>query len=224
MQFNKLDHTSKKITSIKPLGLGFWSPSTSSVDWCEPNYLHVTWMAETWNTITNLSYIILAIIGFKTVYVNAPFKLRLLPTIFLIVGIGSCLFHATLLRSAQLLDELPMLYLISQSCFIVLTIQPNTSTLKKYLLAIFGIFINAAVTMTMVYYPESPEFFFITFGVVTLITFFLALSHCRHYERGTLLWFESAGIFILGFILWNIENMFCHDVEHFKFHCKLFVH
>ena len=124
-----------------------------SKDWCEPNYTHFSWMAETWNTITNITYIILAIQGFRTVYKDAPFKLRLLPTIFSIIGVGSFLFHATLLRTAQLLDELPMLYLISQSCFIVLTIQPYTSNLKKYLLAIFGIFINGLVTITMIYYP-----------------------------------------------------------------------
>jgi dihydroceramidase len=110
-------------------------------------------MAETWNTITNLTFIILSIQGFRTVYVGAPFKLRLLPILFTIVGIGSMAFHGTLLRTAQLLDELPMLFLISQSCFIILTIQPKTSELKKYILAILGICINLSVTLIMIYYP-----------------------------------------------------------------------
>jgi dihydroceramidase len=112
-------------------------------------------MEETWNTITNLTFIILSIQGFRTVYVGAPFKLRLLPFLFTIVGIGSMAFHGTLLRTAQLLDELPMLFLISQSCFIILTIQPKTSELKKYILAILGIAINLSVTLIMIYYPGS---------------------------------------------------------------------
>jgi hypothetical protein len=35
------------------------------------------------------------------------------------VGVGSTIFHATLLYSSQLLDELPMFYLVLSAAFIL---------------------------------------------------------------------------------------------------------
>ena len=56
---------------------GFWGPATSTIDWCEENYqvgaiarkhkktlFQVSWyIAEFWNTVSNLSMIIPAIYG-----------------------------------------------------------------------------------------------------------------------------------------------------------------
>jgi dihydroceramidase len=42
---------------------GFWGPVTSSVDWCERNYEYSPYIAEMFNTVSNLFYIICTILS-----------------------------------------------------------------------------------------------------------------------------------------------------------------
>ena len=44
-------------------GMGYWGPPTSTLDWCETNYEVSFYIAEFWNTVTNLSMIIPPIYG-----------------------------------------------------------------------------------------------------------------------------------------------------------------
>ena len=44
--------------------VGFWGPPSSTLNWCETNYEVSYYIAEFWNTITNLSMIIPSIYGF----------------------------------------------------------------------------------------------------------------------------------------------------------------
>lgn len=95
---------------------GYWNTlgyGNSNVDWCEPNYLRSFYIAEFYNTISNLPLITLATIGI----INAFSKRELFGYRFVIVycflwlvGIGSFMFHMTLLYPFQLLDELPMIF------------------------------------------------------------------------------------------------------------------
>jgi len=60
-----------------------------------------------------------------------------------LVGIGSFLFHATLLYEAQLADELPMIYVGSIGLFIVFDDEPGyglQSRRSKLLIALLLLF------------------------------------------------------------------------------------
>ena len=115
---------------------GYWGKPTASVDWCESNYQHSHYIAETFNTISNLWYIISALlflwhtrsfyrkmfgVGFK--YGKGPLQglatnnnfihepLLRFPIIGLsvaMVGVGSWMFHMTLQVRDQMWDELSM--------------------------------------------------------------------------------------------------------------------
>ena len=69
------------------------------------------YIAEFWNTVTNLSMIIPPLKGIYEVY-RQKFESRfvLLYACLLVTGIGSWMFHMTLLFEMQLLDELPMVW------------------------------------------------------------------------------------------------------------------
>lgn len=92
-----------------------WDDGVALHDWCEPNY--VGWLgkgyniAETWNTITALPYVL---IGLVTVVANwsSPIfdRLRWAGAMLILVGVGTADFHGTLSRRGQALDELAILY------------------------------------------------------------------------------------------------------------------
>jgi dihydroceramidase len=72
---------------------GYWSPHTSSIDFCEPNYLITNYIAETHNVWSSLYLIFLAYIGFK--YCNLTYEWRIW-FMFLglfVVGFGSASLH-----------------------------------------------------------------------------------------------------------------------------------
>ena len=91
--------------------IGYWGPKTSTMDFCEPNYEHSHYVAELYNTITSIP---IFLVGLSGVLLSKSQRLgreqTLCYTMVAIVGIGSVAFHATLLRTGQVLDEVPMLW------------------------------------------------------------------------------------------------------------------
>jgi dihydroceramidase len=77
--------------------IGFWGPVTSTIDWCETNYTITTYIAEFWNTISNISFILFGIFGVLNAYLQR-FELRFAVTFLGVVaiGVGSAMFHGTL--------------------------------------------------------------------------------------------------------------------------------
>lgn len=105
---------------------GYWSPHTATIDWCESNYAVTHYIAEFWNTISNLVMILFPLYGVYWSWKHTAYAQRnstptnrlfeVSSTIvwchigLVMVGIGSWAFHMTLLYPAQLLDELPMIF------------------------------------------------------------------------------------------------------------------
>ncbi|KAF9952590.1 Alkaline ceramidase 3 [Mortierella alpina] len=98
--------------------VGFWSPHTASVDWCESNYAVSFYIAEFWNTISNVACLAAATLAYLSFPGNER-RFRYLFVTFGIIGLGSTLFHGTLRHKMQLLDELPMLYSATMILFIL---------------------------------------------------------------------------------------------------------
>ena len=79
--------------------LNFWGPVTSSIDWCEKNYVYSPYIAEFYNTISNIPTIVLTIIGL-IVALSQGFEKRftVLHLSNMVLALGSILFHGTLQR------------------------------------------------------------------------------------------------------------------------------
>lgn len=100
----------------------------STVDWCESNYLISDYIAEYWNTITGVC---LMISGYMFYYNNQKWfyttKYAIIFTriivLFLLVGIGTILFHSTLLYPFQLLDEIPMILLANEYLSLLISLE-----------------------------------------------------------------------------------------------------
>eukprot|EP00953_Heterococcus_sp_UTEX-ZZ885_P040270 20596-Heterococcus_DN1.PRE.1 len=100
---------------------GYWGDISSSVDWCEENYMHSHYVAETWNTVTSF---IIAVAGLVAAHsaraCGAEFRYELLGYLLCIVGLGSIAFHAALQHWMQMLDEVPMLWAAVAACYCII--------------------------------------------------------------------------------------------------------
>jgi dihydroceramidase len=80
------------------------------VDWCEPDYVVSSRVAEWWNTLSSLTLVLGGLVGAWRVRAeDARFPVGMLG--IAVIGAGSAAFHGTLLRAAQAADELPMIWL-----------------------------------------------------------------------------------------------------------------
>lgn len=108
----------------------------STVDWCEPNHIHTSWIAETYNTLSSLA---LVAVGCHALYIaqnDKCLKQAVLSSILILVGVGSVLFHATLKYWAQMLDELSMFWFV---LLVGIFLNDNERRLFKGLALIGGI-------------------------------------------------------------------------------------
>ncbi|KAJ6806370.1 alkaline ceramidase 3 [Iris pallida] len=89
----------------------FWGPVTSTTEWCEANYTHSSYIAEFYNTISNVPCILLALIGLTNA-LRQRFEKRfsILHISNMILAVGSIVFHATLQHVLQQSDETPMVW------------------------------------------------------------------------------------------------------------------
>ena len=102
---------------------GFWGAKTASVNWCERDYVVSFYVAEFANSMTSLCIVMSGIYGIYAHAKAVEFRYIAAFTSFIVVGLGSFAFHATLTRSMQLLDELPMVWINSIFIYICRTIE-----------------------------------------------------------------------------------------------------
>eukprot|EP01135_Chromosphaera_perkinsii_P005083 Nk52_evm8s314 gene=Nk52_evmTU8s314 len=87
----------------------YWGEPTSNVNWCEIDYNQTPYVAEFWNSMTSLAMAAMAFSGIITLGRQIDALNAFNYAMFLVVGLGSALFHGTLLYTAQMLDEVPMI-------------------------------------------------------------------------------------------------------------------
>ncbi|KAF5352761.1 hypothetical protein D9756_005894 [Leucocoprinus leucothites] len=151
---------------------GFYGPVTATLDWCEANHQFSPYIAEMANSISNLYTIIISVIGYWSVVKQSlPRRYALGYLGVTLVGIGSFLFHATLLYEAQLADELPMIYVGSMSLFITFDDGAGYgvhSLRSKSLIAILLLF---DVLFTWSYYIyRNPVYHQVVFATIIFLT------------------------------------------------------
>ncbi|XP_047311024.1 alkaline ceramidase [Impatiens glandulifera] len=120
----------------------FWGPVTSTIESCEGNYLYSSYIAEFFNTISNIPCVLLALIGLINA-VRQKFEKRfaVLHLSNMILAFGSILFHATLQRVQQESDETPIVW--EMLLYIYILYSPDwhyRSTMPTFLFMYGGIF------------------------------------------------------------------------------------
>ncbi|KAI0652484.1 alkaline phytoceramidase [Trametes meyenii] len=207
----------------------FWGPVTATLDWCEANYQFSRYIAESANTFSNLVTIALAAYGaWQSVSENLPWRYLAGWTGFALVGIGSFIFHATLLFEAQLMDELPMIYVASYCCATLFDMSRGFSIRNSNGVQLSVIFVVFNVLFTWSYYlSRDPVYHQAIFASIMFTMLFRTLYLLRNGEIAkrlppgprsnvTHLFLLGAGTFAFGFFVWNLDNIFCSTVTKWK--------
>ena len=181
----------------------FWGTPDVSVSFCEHKYVVSNYIAEYYNTMSALSYVIVGLIFYKT-------RLKNLSKIIILLGLGTALLHGTLRFYGQWLDEVSMLILSFYIIKEVRLIRLNKRTNDLYLFPlIFNYFI----------FSHYFCYFFIVFVSLQLYTYKIAQKdyiHCDNHEYFLI----KAYSIILAFssICWLLDQFFCEYVGEYQLH------
>lgn len=196
---------------------GFWSSygTAASVDWCEPNYVVVSWLAEFWNVCSSAPMLVVGLGALlRASRGGAPLAWRF-RACFLglaLVGAGSMAFHGSLLQTAQILDELPMVYcaLLMAYCIAVRADEkPKDASRIRRLQLLFS---SYGLAFTVAYLSSASYFmlFVVSFaGIVAYLVLrggyiVFRLSADRVLQR---LYLVAAGSFCAAvFLFWFPER------------------
>ncbi|KAI5965964.1 YDC1 [Candida pseudojiufengensis] len=197
---------------------GFWGIPTSTIDWCEENYVVSTYIAEALNTVTNSVFITLALFAILQAYKN-HLEPRFIFTAFgfFLVGAGSWMFHMTLQYKYQLLDELPMIY---ATCIPFWSVFSERKSKNESILIGIGIF-TAANTLTAIYlYFRDPTIHQVAYAILNgfIIVKSIYLTKENVYDKKAVTQLNycavfGVGIFLFGYFLWNLDIHFCDQVR-----------
>ncbi|GMH71051.1 hypothetical protein TrRE_jg8389 [Triparma retinervis] len=157
---------------------GFWGPTTSTIDWCERNYVVSWYIAEFWNTISNLTYVLVGLMGIFQAYKHRyETRFVLIGVGIMIVGFGSSAFHGTLLFEFQMADELPMMWSIMVWNYAMFLMESTTTDKKHTVTAILCASYAVIYSILHVYF-EFTLTFQLNFALMILISGFILHKNC----------------------------------------------
>ena len=181
----------------------FWGTPDVSVSFCENKYIVSDYIAEYYNTMSALSYVIVGLLFYKT-------KLQKLSKIIILLGLGTALLHSTLRFYGQWIDELSMLIL---SFYIIKEIRQmrfGITTSELYLLLlIFPYFL----------FERYFSYFFVVFSSLQIYTYTISRKNYDECTRQVYYLIKAYLIvLILSSICWLGDQLFCDYVQNYQLH------
>ncbi|XP_029111229.1 alkaline ceramidase 3-like isoform X1 [Scleropages formosus] len=178
-----------------------------------PFHPDLSWGRSAGNTVSNLIMIIPPIFGaiqtfrdgMEVRYVFAFLGLAA-------VGVGSWCFHMTLQYEMQLLDELPMIYSCCVFVYCLYECFKQENTVHHLVIVILFMF---SVIVTVVYLQwKEPVFHQVMYGIlVGCLVLRSVFIVTWVYPWLQPLAYTSLTVFLMGFLLWNIDNIFCDTLR-----------
>lgn len=173
---------------------------SSDIDWCEDNFVYSNYIAEFFNTISNIPFIAFYYLGIYTFKnFNCYGDDKFLYGCLLFTGVSSFYFHATLSLFSQLLDEFSIILLLANA--LIMTYKNNNIRLgiKSY---------TFTHSIVMCYYPHIniPVLFFIGFCVWRILK-----KKFKKYSDQSFkyYWKLAQFFFFLSTSCWIIDKFFC---------------
>jgi len=202
---------------MPPSNPGYWGPPTATIDWCENNYEYSYYIAEMTNTVSNLMMIIPPIWGmFEVVRQGIDKNFIFCQLLLLIVGLGSWAFHMTLLYEMQLFDELPMVWGTCVLVYFLAEVETPKKNVRISNVPLFLFLLSFASLFTGLYllWPlpllQHTSYGLLVFSSFIQEIFLIRKRKCKVCKK---LFILSTSIYLFGFFLWNIDNIFCKNLQ-----------
>jgi dihydroceramidase len=191
--------------------VGLWGAPTSTVDWCEANYAVTPFICEFFNTLSSLAMVIAGGLG-ALLHRRVLDRWMLLAFGLLgIVGLGSIAFHATLRFEFQMLDELPMLYLVTLMVYLLLEPGPTPRFGRWLPLALLGYAFFATMSATLTRGRFQFFAFQISFGALEMFCLLRVYLLSRQQANRPVrpLFRLGVAFYLTAIALWFIDIRFC---------------
>ena len=174
----------------------YWGLKDTSVNFCEEAYKESHYIAEYYNTLSGILYIIVGIPFLNT-------KINNIALMSIILGIGTMLLHMTQRKYGQILDESSMLCL----CYAILCKTRKTRYKKRYGLPILILYLTN--------HDNFIVFLLIFINLILLITYesYKIKNEKSKFYRNLFISNMSTGT-----ILWLIDQHYCIYVQEYQLH------
>ena len=194
--------------------MGFWEPHSSSVDFCEPNYLLSEYIAEPHNVWSSLFITVIGMVGFFYGNPLNELSVSAMYIILAVIGLGSAGQHTTLHWFYQSSDEVPMLWQILT--FLHMLYITNISKNKNSSAPGYA-FIGIAVLQTVLYYRFQQIYAVFLASMVVYSTIIIVGTHSLVYTtnkehrrlRLKVHYWAVFSYLIFGVALWVIDMNLC---------------
>jgi len=188
--------------------------NSSPIDWCEPNYIFSPSIAEFYNTLSNIFFVVVPPI---LINLFRPYGRLIHPGIhivwlmFIIVGICSTYFHMTLSLAGQLLDQNSILWTFS-IVLIFFCPKKDSSKIAKKRTDFIAIILAATVIASIlsVWHSVANDVMLMSLVIPTIRIVWTEINRIRHkdakiYELGR----RTIFILVCAIAVWINDRIFC---------------
>ncbi|XP_052202501.1 alkaline ceramidase [Diospyros lotus] len=193
----------------------FWGPVTSSTEWCEKNYAYSSYIAEFYNTISNIPCVILALIGLiNALRQHFEKRLSILHLSNMILAIGSMLFHATLQHMQQQSDETPMVW--EMLLYLYILYSPDwhyRSTMPTFFFLYGAIF---AIFHSQVRFSTGFKVHYAILCLLCIPRMYKYYIYTQNVSAKRVAKLYVITLF-LGSLCWLFDRVLCRKVSHWPF-------
>ena len=208
--------------NLRDGNVGFWSPHTSNVDWCETNYVYTQYVAEFFNTVTSIPIFLMGVFGVVHGIRNGYRKRFLVPlTTIALIGIGSIAFHATLRKEGQAMDELSMIWGATAMLFSVIETKRDIN--RQWLAPALLVYLSLFTAAYLLAPADSLIFpvFLLSYSFAIIGLLFGARAYYSQIKNATvqrMLVISTICFFGSFFLFWLPDKLACAQVQRFQLH------
>ncbi|GAV65200.1 Ceramidase domain-containing protein [Cephalotus follicularis] len=189
----------------------FWGPVTSTTDCCEKNYEYSPYIAEFYDTISNIPTILLSLIGLVSA-LSQRFEKRfsVLHISNMILAIGSMLYHSTLQHVQQQSDETPMVW--EMLLYMYILYSPDwhyRSTMPTFLFLYGAAF---AIVHSVVRFGIGFKVHYVILCLLCIPRMYKYYIHTQDAAAKQLAKLYVVSL-LLGSLCWLCDRLFCKQLS-----------
>lgn len=202
---------------------GFWGPVDAVHQFCEPHYSTTYFAAEFYNGLSSIVFVLTAWHCYRTLPQTTNKDMvwiRGLCGWLGLIGVGSILFHLTMRRTSQFLDEGPMIFFMANSIMGKVQMHPYTQRYAN----VWRVFVAIGSLVLLWVYAVLEAYEVFVHGFTGLIALEV-VGGVYFYSRGESHHAIGALVYIIvSRLVWESEQRLCETYPqiwpfHVIFHC-----